>query len=101
MSLSDKLAEQMRTQTARAEQAERDLELAQQELKVYRVLLTNAMMTAASEFGRLDAIKEFANEYFELLFDAALHSGAFVEAQCGSIGILRVAKQLNVVLEEE
>ncbi len=85
---------QLATVTQRAEAAE-------QQLMVYRVLLTNAMMTAASEFGRLDGIKDFANEYFELLFDAALQSGAFVEAQCGSVGILRVAEQLNVVLEEE
>ena len=76
-------------------------EAADQQLMVYRVLLTQAMMVSATESARLDDLGDFANEYFESIFDTALQSGAFVEAQCGSVGILQVAKQLNVVLEEE
>lgn len=85
---------------AQRDEWQRRAEAAEQQLMVYRVLMTGAMAAAASEFGRLDDIENYSNEYFELLFDAALHSGAFSEAGCGSGGILMVAEQLHVLLPQ-
>ena len=71
-------------------------EAAEQQLMVYRVLLTGAMMAAAQASGLPPIVEPFANGYFTALFQVALDSGAFAEAGCGTTGILTAAEQLHV-----
>jgi hypothetical protein len=71
-------------------------EAAEQLLMVYRVLLTGAMMEAGYTGGLPPVMAAFANEYFKGLFQVALDSGSFVEAGCGTVGILAAAEQLHV-----
>lgn len=72
------------------------LEAAEQQLMVYRVLLTGAMMAAAYASGLPPTLEPFANAYFTELFQVALDSGSFAEAGCGTTGILAAAEQLHV-----
>ena len=71
-------------------------ESADQQLMAYRVLMTGAMLEAAQASGLPPVLEPFASDYFTTLFQVALDSGAFVEAGCGTTGILAVAEQLHV-----
>lgn len=82
-------AEQLAAMTKRTESTE-------QQLMVYRVLLTGAMMAAAYASGLPPILEPFANDYFTALFQVALDSGSFAEAGCGTTGILAAAEQLHV-----
>lgn len=77
-----------------------ELDLVKADFVVYRVLLTGAYIKAAFEDAWAKGIDpdpgQFFDPYFRALLTNALVSGAFVEEDCSTDAINRVAKKLGV-----